>query len=96
MTITPIRLTPRELQVVREVATGASAKRVALMLCMSEHTLNGHIKAISDRIPPHLWPAAARSKRIMLYWTAAEVLHIAPEIVEPAPFPSVLLAAPQK
>jgi DNA-binding NarL/FixJ family response regulator len=43
-------LTPRELQVLRLVATGATNKAIAERLCLSEKTIDRHVSNIFTKL----------------------------------------------
>ena len=53
-------LTPREIEVLRQLATGLSNKQIAECLVLSSHTVNGHIHSIFGKLAVNSRSAATR------------------------------------
>ena len=53
-------LTPREIEVLRQLATGLSNKQIAECLVLSPHTVNGHIHSIFGKLAVNSRSAATR------------------------------------
>lgn len=60
-------LSPRESQVLRQMAHGQSYKEIALALSISPHTVNGHLKNVYAKLRANNRAEALRKARLLGY-----------------------------
>ncbi|HWV58694.1 MAG TPA: helix-turn-helix transcriptional regulator [Longimicrobiales bacterium] len=66
-TIRPVQLTPRQKEIAELIAHGKPVRDIAKHLGISKRTVETHIRAIHEKIPPF---APHPLRRITLWWWA--------------------------